>query len=257
MSTSYPRHMRVDFNKLRANTLKRYAWHYNLPQQHSNGETTDDLASACAKHFAMQLQVDELKVLSDFVNYCNNIRGTTSQPEVGLGLSSNTPGAFNAKSVNGTDYHSFADGGAREDMETKRRKIHPLPNGRKVAAKINNEWMLTRILKFSKRKKSYKVEDADEMTDDPFVYDVHQDLIICLPDPSDGSPAPQFLRGDRVLALFPGTSTFYAATVAKRFDKPKGRIQEYGLRFDDDEKDATGEVRMNRINAFDIVEYPE
>lgn len=62
----------------------------------------------------------------------------------------------------------------REDFRRKKSKPHPFPVGDKVAAKIGGEFMLTRIIKYSKRKKQYKVEDADELTEDPAKYDVQQ-----------------------------------------------------------------------------------
>lgn len=243
MMESYPSKLKVDFTKLRANTLKRYAWHYNLPA--SRGGKTSELANTCANHFALHLEVNEAQVLAQFVEYCKNLGS-------GKGGAGDRGGKHSDKSSS-----SRNDDASEMDYDgelKKKAKAHPLSPGERVAAKIGKDWMLTRVLKYSKRKKMYKVEDADELTVDPAVYDVPQDSVIIIPKPDKPETlAREFPRGARVLALFPGTSTFYAATVAKKFERPKGKLNEYGLRFDDDEKDANGDVRMKRISAYDVV----
>jgi len=245
---NYPRNLKVDFHKLRTNTLKRYAWHYNLSS--SNATKADELACTCAQHFALHLEVNEQQVLTQFVEFCNALEKTGKNDVNGKHLLDFDNGVSGYGSGTGND---SADG----DLKKKKGKGHPFPVGDKVAAKIGGEYMLTRIIKHSKRKKQYKVEDADELTEDPATYDINQDYVIAIPKP--GQPETlgrEYPRGARVLALFPGTSTFYAATVAKKFERPKGRIFEYGLRFDDDEKDANGEVRMKKISAYEVVAPP-
>ena len=55
------------------------------------------------------------------------------------------------------------------------------------------------------------------------------------------------------MALYPGTSSFYPGTVAKRVDRAKGN-HEYHLQFDDDEQDASGAVIVKRVGAGFVIE---
>ncbi|CAK9047237.1 Superoxide dismutase [Mn] [Durusdinium trenchii] len=92
------------------------------------------------------------------------------------------------------------------------------------------------------------VEDGDEMAKESAHFDVNQDEIIVLPTPEEVLSSKPFPKGARVLARFPKTSTFYDATVVKRVEHHK-KLPEYCVRFDDDERDATGEIRVVKVVA--------
>jgi hypothetical protein len=242
--TEYPLTTMIDFNKLRLKTLRKYTRFFNLPTDAALSQT--ELAILCAHHFGGHLDVDEESTIANFMTFCTKLE-KRSAAAAGLGPGDESSGKGGATSNGGS-------GGKSHKRERTHKEIAP---GRRVAAKITGEWMLTRVIKFKKRAKIYKVEDADELTEDPMTYDVPMDHVLPLSEPSDADK-PLFPRGSRVLALFPRTSTFYAATVAKRIEKGKNnRVVEYGLRFDDDEQDARGKVKVKAVRAQDVVEFTE
>jgi SAGA-associated factor 29 len=60
-----------------------------------------------------------------------------------------------------------------------------------------------------------------------------------------GEPVSSLHRGDRVLAVFPETTSFYRGAVAKN---PKGANSDVLVRFDDDEDEA-GRPLIRRVPA--------
>lgn len=240
--TEYPETTNVDFNKLRLKTLRKYTRFFNLPTDGALSQT--ELAILCAHHFGGHLDVDEEATVTNFMSFCTKLE-KRSAAAAGLGPAGGEESGKGGAVSNGTS-------GKSRKRERSEKEIAP---GRRVAAKITGEWMLTRVIKFKKRSKMYKVEDADELTEDPMTYDVPMDHVLPLSEPEDADRR-LFPRGSRVLALFPRTSTFYAATVAKRIEKGKSnKVVEYGLRFDDDEKDARGEIKVKAVRAIDVVEW--
>lgn len=231
LAAAYPQDLLVDFNKLRMKTLRRYAAYFHLPDRVSH--RPEELAIMCAQHFDEHLHPDEDTTISNFEMYCARLQ--------------------QRKKPRGTKEKKVPNGDSESNR--KRQREAEIPPDTRVAARINGEWMLNRVIKFKKRPKVYRVEDADELsTESPALYDVPQSDVLPLP-PSDEEDARRFPAGARVLALYPRTSTFYAATVVKRIEKARSKAVEYGLRFDDDEKDTNGKVKMKRVKALAVVEY--
>ncbi len=239
-SVTYPRHLKVDFTKLPPNTLKRYAWYFNLDHRSS---PTQELAAACARHFSVQLDSDEDTIITSFTYFTNGTLDENLLKETNYSLETTTGTTKKRKRMNNNSNNN----------------INILDIGRTVAAKINGEWLLTNILKYNKRQKTYKVEDADEMTENPASYDVTSTNILPLPS-TEESFKKIYHKNNRVLALYPGTSTFYAATIVKRIEPTgKGRgtsnkVIEYALKFDDDEREAGGEVKTKKISSLEVVD---
>lgn len=69
----YPRNVKVDFRNCSAKTLKNYVAHYGLkiPSECS----TEQMASAVAKHFQGDLNVTEEEVVPNFVQYVLEYNG--------------------------------------------------------------------------------------------------------------------------------------------------------------------------------------
>uniref|UniRef100_A0A7S2RMR3 SGF29 C-terminal domain-containing protein n=1 Tax=Mucochytrium quahogii TaxID=96639 RepID=A0A7S2RMR3_9STRA len=241
----YPRNLAVDFSKLRPNTLKRYAWYYNVEAPTNNNQP--ELASACARHFSNHVMVNETQVLNSFIEYCHN----PNAPSKKRGRYNGFVGKPGATGLGGGKRGNPASVG--EEPASKKKRHTVIPEGRKAVSKINDNWMLTRVIKYMKRKKMYKVEDADEMAKDALHFEVHPDEIILLPTAEEIASRKAIPKHSRVLARFPKTTTFYAATVVKKIERGK-KTPDYCLRFDDDERDATGEIRSLKVSALEVVE---
>ena len=125
-----------------------------------------------------------------------------------------------------------------------------LARGRQVAANIeNDQWILMNVLRYSKRNKTYRVEDGDEMAQPPKEeYDISRDFVIPLPDRNNPQGTPQFQVGAIVFAMYPGTTSFYGATVAKVLRRAGGGLCDYMLYFDDDH-DASGEIPAKKVKG--------
>jgi hypothetical protein len=123
----------------------------------------------------------------------------------------------------------------RQRTNTKELTEEPAMRGEQVAAKLqrgdeNGCWVLANIIDFNGT--HYEVQDEDDMSK-KFVLprrDVRR-----LDD-----NASAFRKGDNVLAVFPDTTSFYNASVAKN---PKPPVHPNGnwdviVRFEDDEDDS-------------------
>ncbi len=119
----------------------------------------------------------------------------------------------------------------------------------KVAAKVSksNEdgsWILGNVLEYDPKSQCYEIQDED---------DVSRVMILGFSDVRRLEDASQSLRrGDPVLAVFPETTSFYRAVVAKN---PKSNRNgdrdsnnEVIIKFDDDEDDS-GKNPARRVPA--------
>ncbi len=117
-----------------------------------------------------------------------------------------------------------------------------------VAAKLSKSeettWILGNIIDFDPKSQVYTVQDEDDanrVMNMPF-HDVRR-----LEDSS-----AHLRRGDRVLAVFPETTSFYPAVVAKNPKPPTNNNNTGGwdviVKFDDDE-DETGKNPARRVPA--------
>ena len=230
-------------------TLKRYARYYSMDVR--PGVAPRHLAAQVGHHFQRKMRVaDEDTVLANFTRY---IRGDFDDDEGPAGGYGNGAGA-------GAGY------GKVGKKRKRKRDLPVLGVGVKVAAKIGTVWMLASVLRHNAAKRTYKVEDADaEMAGNPSKYTVSEEQVLPLPDLEAGLATRVHRKGARVLALFPGTTSFYPATVAK---KPAGIAAassytgglarfKYGLRFDGDEKDEyTSLERLRNVSADLVIGHP-
>jgi len=225
-------------------TLKKLAWYLRVP----TGESIDE--------FFDKLPVnDESDVITRFSKYTRMLAG--DDPEA---LPDETTEEKRIKNA----YSPSNDADKTFKQSLKRPKVlqHPIvEEGRKVAAKLDDEqgWILMTVIKYSKRAKIYTLEDADDQAEKKEEHEVPRDMVLPLPSP-EYTP-PTFVVGTRVLALYPGTTSFYPAIVVKQIrravaaSKQNGKPSyDYSLRFDDDVEDEEGEVVVRKIKGDFIVE---
>ena len=128
--------------------------------------------------------------------------------------------------------------------------------GRQVAAEVEGNWILANVVKYTARTKLYEVEDVDEeaLEDGSAGAGKQKHLVpanCVVPLPTADSPLV-FSRGDRVLALFPGTTSFYAANVNTSQEKNGF----YSVRFDDDEDEDGRAVKKRQVPSYFVCPHP-
>ena len=142
--------------------------------------------------------------------------------------------------------------------KSRRAQTFPtIEEGRKAVARLDDEWILMTVLKYSKRQKMYTLEDADDLAEKKEEHEIPRDLVIPLAS-SEYTP-PCFPVGSRVLAMFPGTTSFYPATVVKCTKRSLANhngktMWDYSLQFDDDEEDDEGDVIVKRAKGEYVIE---
>eukprot|EP00128_Syssomonas_multiformis_P002462 Colp12_sorted_trinity150504_noHs@30177 len=137
-----------------------------------------------------------------------------------------------------------------------------VPVGDQVAARTSQpgeeqvDWILATVVRYLPGQYKYEVEDImeDDSSTGKKKYLLPSRAIIPLPkweaDPSQG---PFFNIGDTVLALYPQTTCFYAASVV---DVPKynkaGQLMGYLLNFVDDE-DPNGKIPDREVSQRFVI----
>jgi len=121
-----------------------------------------------------------------------------------------------------------------------------IPNETSVAAKTPNkkdkdggEWILAKILSWHPEKQKYEIQDTEP--DDSGVqtrYVLPPKSIIPIASQQEVASQPEIKTGEDVLALYPGTTCFYKATVmvqpSKNKDRERGSARPYIVRFEVD-----------------------
>ncbi|KAH0458366.1 hypothetical protein IEQ34_013681 [Dendrobium chrysotoxum] len=138
--------------------------------------------------------------------------------------------------------------------------------GEQVAARVTpddaekDEWFVVKVIHFDKEAKEFDVLDEDPGDDEESIqkkYKLPLSRIIPFPKKGDPSSAPDFPPGKHVLAVYPGTTALYKATVVNTHRKVissfhflfslfctllcimYGWAGIYSLEFDDDEEDGS------------------
>ncbi|KAF3444555.1 hypothetical protein FNV43_RR14247 [Rhamnella rubrinervis] len=135
--------------------------------------------------------------------------------------------------------------------------------GEQVAAKVNpddadkDEWFVVKVIHFDKETRDFEVLDEEPGDDEESTgqrkYKVPMSAIIPFPKRNDPSSAPDFPPGRHVLAVYPGTTALYKATVVNGHRKRKA--DDYLLEFDDDEED--GSLPQRTVPFHKVVALPE
>ncbi|RCV18570.1 hypothetical protein SEVIR_3G315600v4 [Setaria viridis] len=132
--------------------------------------------------------------------------------------------------------------------------------GEQVAARVKSddekdEWFVVKVIHFDKETKEYEVLDEEPGDDEESTqkkYKLPMSCIIPFPKKGDPSSAPDFGHGRQVLAVYPGTTALYRATVASH---RKRKSDDYILEFDDDEED--GSLPQRAVPFYRVVALPE
>eukprot|EP00924_Labyrinthula_sp_SR-Ha-C_P009899 snap_masked-scaffold_21-processed-gene-2.9-mRNA-1 protein AED:1.00 eAED:1.00 QI:0/-1/0/0/-1/1/1/0/259 len=240
------KHIKLDLSHLSEQSLKKYAWTYNLDTSVSK----EQLGFLCTQHFN-SVKLSETQ--------------QTKHQEQLLDYYEQTPVYQRCEIphfAQETEPEQDLDDAEMDEIENPveeetKEGVDVHAEGRVVAAKVGSDWLVTTVLKYDDDTKCYELQDADELEENPRVFSISHDMVI--PFSMKGSHARRRGKNDRVLAVFPNTSSLYAATVVK-LEKKKGEdgdIEvEYGLRFDDDEKDENDEVKVRNVNSLQIVDLP-
>ncbi|KAK6913057.1 SGF29 tudor-like domain [Dillenia turbinata] len=133
----------------------------------------------------------------------------------------------------------------------------------KVAARVTldeadkDEWFVVKVINFDKDTREFEVLDEEPGDDEEGggqrKYKLPMSHIIPFPKRIDPSSAPDFPPGKHVLAVYPGTTALYKATVVNSHRKRK--TDDYLLEFDDDEED--GSLPQRAVPFHKVVALPE
>ncbi|PAN20386.1 hypothetical protein GQ55_3G382500 [Panicum hallii var. hallii] len=151
---------------------------------------------------------------------------------------------------------------ARFSAASMRNQLDQAANlkGEQVAARVKSddekdEWFVVKVIHFDKETKEYEVLDEEPGDDEESTqkkYKLPMSCIIPFPKKGDPSSAPDFGQGRQVLAVYPGTTALYRATVASH---RKRKSDDYILEFDDDEED--GSLPQRAVPFYRVVALPE
>lgn len=223
---SYP-NINVDFRKLDRDALLRLVNYFDVkvsPQM-----SDEEVANTVARIFEAR-SAPETEVVDKFAaKFCHSQANNSTITRDG----DNDVSQSSKKQKTVAEYHHF----------------HPAPVGEQVAAKSTkggdetDGWILGNIMSYDINRESYEVQDEDDL----------KRTIKCsfqqvrrLED-----SAVDINRGDRVMAVFPETTSFYRATVVKTPRIPASSVNgqwEVVVRFDDDE-DESGKWPARRVPA--------
>lgn len=239
---AYPRHLTVNFQKFELSSLKRYISYYGIRVRPDASHA--ELATGVAQHFDSCLAVqDEDETISSFVQSYKqqkNKKGRKRGREGGGG------------------------GSMRRDHHQEDRI---LDRGDKVAAKLNQDdpWILASIVKYIPQKDKYQVEDEDSGDEGDGNNRRHRrrhtvNAAHVVPLSKANSPdCDTFQALDRVMAVYPNTTSFYPCTVVfgprqvgTGQSKNTSRVV---VKFDDDE-DETGSIPEHRIPRRYVLPLP-
>ncbi|XP_030447526.2 SAGA-associated factor 29 homolog A-like isoform X1 [Syzygium oleosum] len=133
--------------------------------------------------------------------------------------------------------------------------------GQQVAARVKedadkDEWFIVKVTNFDRETKEFEVLDEEPGDDEEGggqrKYNVPVSHVIPFPKQHESSSAEDFSSGSHVLAVYPGTTALYKATVV---NSRKRKTDDYVLEFDDDEED--GAMPQRTVRFFHVVPLPE
>ncbi|OWM74913.1 hypothetical protein CDL15_Pgr021264 [Punica granatum] len=135
--------------------------------------------------------------------------------------------------------------------------------GQQVAARVTgedaekDEWFIVKVTHFDRETKEFDVIDEEPGDDEEGscqrTYKLSMSCIIPFPKQNDPSTAHEFPRGTHVLAVYPGTTALYKATVVNSPRKVSSPL--YVLEFDDDEED--GALPKRTVPFYNVVPLPD
>eukprot|EP00948_MAST-09A_sp_MAST-9A-sp1_P000962 g962.t1 len=267
---------RVDFKGLRLRTLKKYVKVHDVAVKQF--ATPTELCDTVQTHFKAQLMIDEEETLSTFLDKVALLRGidiaSLRRHRMTSAVEESEEQEYENESHSQEQQRPTTKSKSRSKTQTsgstkrkssstseksrKRKRSEKtklkIMEGRQVAANVDGNWILAKVCKYQSRMKLYEVEDVDEDDVDKSKkrHLVPAFSVLPLANPEEDEVL-EFHRGDRVLALFPGTTSFYAANVNSASLNDNG---EMSVRFDDDEDEDGKIVKKREIPAFLVVHHP-
>ncbi|CAH9115379.1 unnamed protein product [Cuscuta europaea] len=140
--------------------------------------------------------------------------------------------------------------------------------GEQVAARViqedpdKDEWFIVKVTNFEKDTKMFEVLDEEPADDEegggqrnavPLKYKLPWSHIIPFPKRNEPCSTPDFPPGRQVLAVYPGTTALYKATVLQ---SRKKKTDDYVLEFDDDEEED-GSLPSRSVPFHRVVALPD
>lgn len=275
----YPRGVSTDFRTLTPATLFSYIGHYAIPIHEGNDAVPSELGVTVANHFE-NLDINEEEAIGGFLARLECGGGDSPHPP----LSSIQPSDDTKQSSVGMNALAVAadqlladyvrsttvfDGMSLDSNRRrwKRRKF-AATQGDQVAAKVtrtdeNGSWILAHVLRFYAESETYDVQDEDDTS-----------KLIRLPwnhvERLSTGTEGWLQKGQRVMAIFPETTSFYRAIISKHptwtsgvsaddnsgvGNAHKPRVKEVILKFEDDE-DADGKTPHRRVPSRYVIPLP-
>eukprot|EP01041_Mallomonas_annulata_P001112 gene1112-2162_t len=237
----YPKGVTIDFRKLDRHAVERILKHYKgqlLYKQSSNSffinsiiilvtfdteAKTNDLACIAARAFESAAFI-EFNVIDKVIS---QMKPAPSAPE---------PTQSRKR--------------RRDQLDSEHARI-----GEQVAAKVsrleeNGAWILANVLEYNASTSTYIIQDEDDVA-----------RVITLPARDVKrleDSASHIRKGDRVIAVFPDTTSFYRAAVVKNPKNPThgNGAWEVVVRFHDDE-DESGKTPPRRVPARFVLKHAD
>ncbi|XP_052195705.1 SAGA-associated factor 29 homolog A-like [Diospyros lotus] len=135
--------------------------------------------------------------------------------------------------------------------------------GDQVAARVTpenaekDEWFVVKVIHFDRETREFEVLDEDPGEDEEGgvqrTYKLPMTHIIPFPKRNDSLGPEDFPPGKQVLAVYPGTTALYKATVVQPH---KRKTDDYVLEFDDDEEED-GSLPQRFVPFHRVVSLPE
>jgi SAGA-associated factor 29 len=219
-SSGYPAGLNVDFRKhLSAESLVKVLKHYGVAAAPEKSQA--ELALLAARTFESHKLAAEVEVVDSFAaKYLHTAAESTQTGK------------------KRTHTQSFY----RDQLDNEPARV-----GEQVAAKVlqtneNGSWILANTLDYDPGTQTYELQDEDDANR---IMQLGFNEVKRLED-----TAAHLRRGDNVLAVFPETTSFYRAVVAKNPRPPQhgNSLWEVIVRFEDDEDD-TGKSPARRVPA--------
>eukprot|EP00581_Thalassiosira_minuscula_P019664 CAMPEP_0183727056 /NCGR_PEP_ID=MMETSP0737-20130205/24715_1 /TAXON_ID=385413 /ORGANISM="Thalassiosira miniscula, Strain CCMP1093" /LENGTH=310 /DNA_ID=CAMNT_0025958581 /DNA_START=22 /DNA_END=954 /DNA_ORIENTATION=+ len=273
----YPRGVSVDFRTLSTSTQLAYIGHYGIPI--SAEAPPSELGVAVAQHFETA-DVNEEQAIGGFLARLeaggNDDPHPPPQPNTVAGASSSGMKALSAAAdqlladyVRSTSQFS---GQALSPTRRKwKRRKFAANQGDQVAAKVtrtdeNGSWILAYVLRFYPESETYDVQDEDDTSK---LIRLPWNHVMRLSTGTEG----WFEKGQRVMAIFPETTSFYRAIISKQptwtsgtsaeesaggvGNAHKPRVKEVILKFEDDEDQESGKTPHRRVPSRYVIPLPQ
>lgn len=241
-------------------TVKRLAWYFGLQES-----SAEDCGKAVDQYLTSLPPLNEAEVLVQFSRMTRQYAGEDASTFDQLDEAAD---AKRLRLLTQAEQPRMSVMQHQQMQSTaagrKRKRTAIIEDGKHVAAKIDNgqEWNLMTVLRYVKKSHTYVLEDADEQVEKKDEIEVSKNLVLPLSCP-EYSFGP-FPVGARVLAMYPGTTSFYFAKVikcskrvAKRSQAKQSVMFDYQVQYDEDEIGPDGELVVHTIKGEFVAEAPD